>query len=647
MNASNLEIPEHLHNDIIALITYLEKQAPKNANRSKVAPADLARMEATAGFAMPSAFREFWLKGGAAYWEDEQLTCLSYCYTDYSSADNTLYRMLATSLLFSGRKSEFLEQEKRLLYACWIVGMIKEGDKRTFFVSDALGKVHIAHIDKNFSQVSDEELRTAFASILEQRDALADFMTTIQLPDEDDDDFPVSRRIVDEEEDEEEEDEEDLAKQAFLDKHQLEELTYEEVLERMGLEQLFDYWNGESGVSIMSLDNYEDEPSYFEDYSRIYYCDGDLDIDSLDIPGLYIDLLVVKGNLTVRDSVAGWGGGGVAYYVTGNTTIDKLQIDELQKTLGQESVRYLAYAWADDHEMLNRLSHRKIDAPVFLSWFYDLNCFEFAPDTLITALYEYDDLSTYKTTNAFLPWHDFASAFRTDLYYPVEKEHHDNLNLNINGIYEALKNGQPIFKEGVTKEGILLTNEGQRLLAAEDNRGAWACFKKAMEVAPGYYLAYSEGGKLLFKEKAYHQAMEVFAKGIPFTPEKLSYENTCAEQAALCAVRIGEYNQAIEWSLDVLEKNAEAYFAMRVIGEAAILTQQLDDAEAYLKKSRDISSIFSTNWLLGLVYHLQGDQKKAEESYQQAARNSGRAKPYSEYTDMSYVYGTPVTPDWL
>ncbi|TWV95100.1 hypothetical protein [Chitinophaga pinensis] len=132
MNANKLEIPEHLHNDIIALITYLEKEAPKNANRSKVSANDLARMEATAGFAMPPAFREFWLKGGSAYWEDEQLTCLSYCYTDYSSADNTLYRMLFTSLLFTGKKSELLEQEKGLLYACWIVGMIKEGDKRTF-----------------------------------------------------------------------------------------------------------------------------------------------------------------------------------------------------------------------------------------------------------------------------------------------------------------------------------------------------------------------------------------------------------------------------------------------------------------------------------------------------------------------------------
>jgi tetratricopeptide (TPR) repeat protein len=645
MNASNLEIPEHLHNDIIALITYLEKQAPKNANRSKVAPADLARMEATAGFSMPPVFREFWLKGGAAYWEDEKLTVLSYCYTDYSSADNTLYRFLYNSLLFTGKKSEFLEQEIRLLYACWIVGMIREGDKRTLFVSDALGKVHIVHIDRPFTKLGDGELRAVLASILEQRDALADFMATVKLPDEDED-VPHRRDTAEEEEDEDE-DEEDAVKQAFLEKHRLEELTYEEVLERMGLEQLFDYWDGESGVSIMSLDNYEDEPAYFEDYSRIYYCDGDLDVDSLDIEGLYIDLLVVKGNLTVRDSVAAWGGGGMAYYVTGNTTIDKLQIDELQKTLGQESVRYLAYAWADDHEMLNKLSRRKIDAPVFLSWFYDLNCFEFAPDTLITALYEYDDLSAYKTTNAFLPWHDFASAFRTDLYYPVEKEHHDNLNLNIGGIYAALKKGESIFKDGVTKEGILLTNEGQRLLAAEDVKGAWKCFKKAMEVAPGYYLAYCEGGKLLFKEKAYRQAMEVFAKGMPFKPEKLGYENTCAEQAALCAVRIGEYNQAIEWSLDVLETNADAYFAMRVIGEAAIFTQHLEDAKAYLKKSQAIKSIFSTNWLLGLVYHLEGDQKKAEEFYQQAARNSGRAKPYSEHTDMGYIYGTPVVLDWV
>ncbi|TWV95099.1 tetratricopeptide repeat protein [Chitinophaga pinensis] len=493
--------------------------------------------------------------------------------------------------------------------------------------------------------MDDEILRHALASILEQKESLADFIATIKLPDEDSDDYPNRK---DEEDENEDEDEEDAAKQAFLEKHQLEEITYEEVLERMGLDQLFDYWNGEGDVQVMSLDNYEDEPSYFEDYSRIYYCDTDLEIDGdLDISGLYIDLLVVKGNLTVHGSVTGWGGSGMAFYVTGDTTIDKLQIDDLQTTLGKESVRYLAYAWADDHELLRKTSHRKIDAPVFLCWFYDLNCFEFAPDTLITALYEYDDLSAYKTNNAFLPWHDFASAFRSDLYYPVEKEHHDNLNLNIDGIYQAMKHGQPIFKEGVTKEGILLVNEGQRLLAAEDKQGAWACFKKAMEVAPGYYLAYSEGGKLLSKEKAYRQAMEVFEKGIPFKPEKLDYENTCAEQAALSAVRIGEYDQAIEWCLDVLEKNESAYFAMRVIGEALIFKNELDDAKAYLKKSQGISSIFSTNWLLGLIHHVQGDLKKAEQYYEQAVRNSSRAKPYSEYIDMAYIYGSPVTLDWV
>ena len=659
MNANNLEVPEHLHNDIIALFTHLETQHPKNAGYSRVAPADLARMEATAGFTMPPAFREFWLSKGSVFWEDEQLSCMIPCYTEYSSADNSLYNLLRIGLLFTAGKSEFLEQEKRLLCACWMLGVIKDGDKRTYVVSDALGKVHIVHIDRHFSLVNDAVLRNALASIHGERASLADFMANVKLPDEDIADVPdsiydedediadVPDSIYDEDEDEEEEDEEDLAKRAFLQKHRLEEITYEEVLERLGLEHLFDYWNGESGVSIMSLNNYEDEPSYFEDHSRIYFCDGDLEVDGvLDVPGLYIDLLVVKGNLTVHGSAAGWGGSGVSYYVTGNTTIDCLQIDELQKTLGQESVRYLAYAWADDHEILNQLSHRKIDVPVFLSWFYDLHCFEFGQDTLITALYGYDDLSTYKTNNAFLPWHDFASAFRSDLYYPVEKEYYDNLNLNIGGIYEAMKNGQSIFKEGVTREGILLVNEGQRLSAEGDKQGAWKCFKKAMEVAPAYYLAYSEGGKCLFSGKAYSQAMEVFAKGIPYKPEKLDYENGCAEQAALCAVRIGEYDQAIEWCLDTLEKNDSAYFAMRVIGEALIFKQQTDDAKAYLKKSQAISSIFSNNWLLGLIYHLEGDQKKAAEFYRLAARNSDRAKPYSEQTDLAYIYGTPVTLDW-
>lgn len=448
-------------------------------------------------------------------------------------------------------------------------------------------------------------------------------------------------------------DQEDVnqATAAFLEKHRLQLLGYQEVRERLNVDSLFDYWDLAEDDAHESCsyyrEEYEREREYFEQYHRIYYCEGDLEIDGdLEIPDAYFDLLVVNGNMNIRGKIRSSYGEATHYYVTGDTTADYLDLGLFQKTCGKESCRYMVLAWGQDDEVVHTMPDRKVDAPFFFSWFYDLYCFEFAPHTLISALYNSDELSAYKTTNALLEWHDYAYAFRPEFYGPVRESYHDNMDIYTDKICEALKNNQPVLMDGVTAAGIQLTRQGIRLKNEGDLAGAYQCFKEAINVSPSYYWAYFYAGKCLWQQQAFAQAMARYAAGIPFTPEKIAYESACIEQAALSAIRTGEYTKAIEWAEMALQKNAASHFALRVLGEAYLYMNRLDEAKSSLEKSSELSGIFTTSWLLGLVYHLQGDHKKADKYYRFARDKNARAQPYTEQTNLTYFYGESTVVNW-
>ncbi|SDF51381.1 hypothetical protein [Chitinophaga filiformis] len=58
--------------------------------------------------------------------------------------------------------------------------------------------------------------------------------------------------------------------------------------------------------------------------------------------------------------------------MTGNTTVDYIGLSDFQKTVGKETIRYVASAWAEDDEVVRIMSYREINAPYFFSWHYDL-----------------------------------------------------------------------------------------------------------------------------------------------------------------------------------------------------------------------------------------------------------------------------------
>ena len=634
----------YLYQDILAMAAHIEEQWPGAAEIQAVSTANIEAMAIDAGFDMPESFKPFWLKKGYFYFDKDDFTCVIYAYNTEAPAANSFYGILSFFLNLFRRDSLLVESERDYFSQCfWQQGLIIDGDESWFFISDPLGRQYCIHFSEHFRSISEEALAQALTPVMKVKEWLEPFIAIKEeralLPKEEKEDAGPE---------EENDDNEEQETQAFLQKHQLQELSYGEVLARLGVDTLFDYWDDNSGEDLdYSITEFESEEAYFEENSRIYYCDGDLEIDGkLEIPHRYFDLLVVRGNMTVRGKVYSLDGSGTPYYVGGNATIDYLQLGYFQKTCGEERVRYVASAWASDDESVCALPYRKINAPFFFSWFYDLNCFEFAPQTLITALYNEDRLSAYETDNALLAWHDYAYAFRSEFYAPITEAYHDFLGIHISNVYEALKNNQPILLDGVTAEGIKLNREGLRLKKEEDIPGAYLRFKAAISASPNYYLAYYNAGNCLFGQKAFSQAMTTFSQGIPYTPDKVKYEYACMEQAALSAVRIGEYGKAIEWAEMILQKDESANFALRIIGEALIFQKRLDEARSYLEKSTNIKSAFTNNWLLGLIYYLEGDETKADVFYQTAKQKNDLAKPYAQHTDLTYFYGEPVTVDW-
>ncbi|WP_343670958.1 WGR domain-containing protein [Chitinophaga sp.] len=607
--------PKELYNDLIAVARILEAQFPDKVEITPVTADHIKEMEAAVGFPMDEEFQAYWLEKGSFFFDKDDFVCAIYAFDENGQNANNLYGFLSVYCHIHSCHFDALDDERDFLSQRTIVlGLIISGDEKWVLVNNPVG-IYLIYFEKEFQHYSEEEFMELLAPVLEAK-AGATYTVTEKV-------------VVESSEDALEEVSEETSAEASEEANEygFKELPYREVLDLLDVDQLFDNWDGQYG--------YDTEEEYFEDYGDIYVYEGDLQVNkNLDGAG---SLLVVIGNLTVAGKLD------VPYYVTGNTTADYLILNTLQYTAGTETIRYMAVAWGQDDEMVHKMPFRKINAPYFFSWFYDLDCFEFGPDTVITALYDQDSLDYYKTNNVFLAWHNYALAFRPELCYVVEAAHYDMLGINLSAFYEALKNNQSVWKDGVTPEGIQLTEQGMILRGQQEKPEAYHRFKAAIAAAPGYYLPYFKAGECLFGERAYEQALVYFKKGIPLSPEKLLYDYGCIAQAALCEVRLGNYDAAIELAKTGRESD---YFLRRVWGEALILQGKLDEAIVLLEKSVEVRSVFSNSWLLGLAYYLKGNKQEAIKNYDTASYYSKKAQPYEQHTTLHYFYGDNVRVNW-
>lgn len=606
--------PKELYDDILAVARMLEAQFPDKVEITPVTAEHIQAMEAAVGFPMDEEFQAYWLEKGSFFFDKDDFVCAVYAYDQNGPNANHLYGFLSVYCHIHGCHFDALDRESDFLsQGTMVLGLIISGDEKWVLVNNHVG-VYQIYFEKEFQHYSEEEFMSLLGPVLEAR-ATAD--------------YKVTERVVTADEEEEDAIEEDDDNSAEEEESLYKEMEYSEVLELLDVDQLFDDWDEDT------VYGYDMEEDYFEETGKIYVHEGDLHLSkNLNCPG---GMLVVVGNLTVEGVVEG------CYYVTGDTTIDYLSLSSLQHTVGTETVRYMAVAWAEDDEALHKMRFRKINAPHFVSWFYDLECFDIGPDTVITALYSHDTLDFYKTKNTFLPWHNYALAFRSEYCYTAEAAHYDVLELNTRELYKAMKRGKPIWKDGVTEEGIRLVEEGMNVTGTEAKLESYHLYKQAIEVAPGYYLGYFRAGELLFDEQAYAQASEYFKKGIPLSSDRLAYDYGCIGWAAMCEIRLGNYGEAVR--IAKLARDTD-YFPLRVLGEALMLQGKMEEAKVALGKSVNGRSIFSNHWLLGLIYHLQGDSKKAKEEYNLASYYNKKARPYEEQQSLHYFYGENVTLDW-
>ncbi|SFM86827.1 WGR domain-containing protein, predicted DNA-binding domain in MolR [Chitinophaga sp. YR627] len=622
--AEKLVIPVELYENLLAVADYVEQNYPDvKPEITPVNEDNISAMEDCIDFEMPSDYVDYWLEKGNFSFVKGPFICDVYAFTDEFEQANNLYN---TFKFFEGHyklQFDLLEREKDYFMQCfWVLGQVGDDDETRVYVGDPSGHVHMIHFSKGFGHTDKEGFEAAMAEIMRIRPQFS--MMIVKSAGLFDIETPSSAPAA-----------ETQVSKALQDGFR--KVSYDEVLQLLGVDQLFDFWDDEDNSYSY---NYESEREYFEENIEekgFLYHDGDLHLDRELSTGGFI---IVRGDLNIQGELPS------EYYVTGNTTADYLALGYLQKTLGKETIRYVALATAEDHEVLRTLPHRELDVPYFFSWFFDLNSFTFPPETVITALYNYDDLITYQTDALLLAWHEYAYVFRPEFCYQIEESWHDSMDINYTAIYEAVKAGKHPFLDGVTAEGIRLVKKGAALKEENDLIGAYQAYKEAISKSPGYYPAYSAAGKLLYSKKAYGQAMQLYAKGIPLTPEHVLYEFECLQKGGISAIRMGAYDQAIEWAQIGIARKKDTHFYLRIIAEALIYMGELEEAKTYLERSIDIEGFFSNYWLLGLVFFLQGDTETADTWYQQALSANDKARPYTEHKDLSYIFGEPVTVDW-
>ncbi len=330
--------PTHLFNDLLALAANL-KENPNGGEMEivKVSKENVQEMETAAGFAMPKDFVSFCMKNGSLFYSKDDFIAATYCYNKDGVNGNNLYGFLSFYQMYKGRSFAIIEEERAYLQPCWwVLGMIIHGEKQWLFVTNPVFEMRIIHFPGDLRNLSEAEFNEALQPVLNQsaRGILKDFMMTavyqtavenIQkmaaLQDNSGSDS-TDEEAENEEENERRKEEET---QNFLDKYNIQSLSYEEVLEKLKVAELFDYWDGDEHHGIG--EDYESERDYFEN-SQIYYCEGDRILDGdLNIPNVYNMLFVVDGNLTVNGRISDT----ASYYVTGNTTADYLGLGEFQK----------------------------------------------------------------------------------------------------------------------------------------------------------------------------------------------------------------------------------------------------------------------------------------------------------------------------
>ncbi|MBX2871272.1 MAG: hypothetical protein KTR30_04210 [Saprospiraceae bacterium] len=607
----------------------------------EVSEADIQALEDELYFEIPFELKSFYReKGSFYYWarglkqEDTNVVISADLFKvdlDYNFHQFPLYDFLSSCIGDVEALGPNFLKEKDYLNSCFAVyASIDEEFEGVrfmeYFYFDALGN----YGSLRFENVERHNLAGLINELVTRKEDFRSFMSTRQAK-------------VNQEENAEKEEEaaEERRKREYLEQHQLRAVTYQEVLDLLDTEELFGYHDpygeGDEGEWVDEI--------YAEDGINIFYADDDVEIDGdFDIPEVWggeMVLIVVDGDLSVNGKMR------YSYFVTGDASFDFLWMNGRQRCLGEEQVKYLQLETAEDHEATYISKPRKVSAPYFFSWFYDLSAYEFSPETCVYGMYSWYEQRYFSTDNPYYIWQEPSFMLQPELVWTLNNSDSDEFLVNVDEVYQYLRQGKDIFIDGFDPRCLPYFRKGKALLREEAYESAFLHFKKVIELSPNFYLAYSNAALCLRKASAYAQALVYDKKGMELLPAKLTFPAyACAEGAGLSALILEDYDEANRIADRIIERSDQNYFGLRLKAEAALAKGELATAKSLLLKSVDLESAFTNHWLLGLIYFQEQDTAKAEAHFRMAQRNNAKAQPYSEHQNLSYFYGTNQEVDW-
>ncbi len=609
-------------------------------NYRAVSEKDIQALEDELLFEIPMELKNFYReKGSFYYWarglkeEDTNLVISADLFKldlDYNLHQFPLHDFLSSCIRDAEALGPNFLKEKYYLNSCFAVyASIDEEIEGVrfmeYFYFDALGD----YGSLRFENSEGQNLSDLINALVAKKGKYEDFMITRQAKL---DQAEYAER--------EEETAEEGRRLAYLEKFQLKTVTYQEALHKLEVEQLFGYHDSYGDDDEEWLDEV-----YTEGGVDIFYAEGDVVIDGdFDIPevrGGELVLIVVKGSLQVNGKMF------YSYYVTEDARFDFLRMNGRQLCLGEEKVRCLQLAAAEDHEASLISKPRKVSAPYFFSWFYDLSAYEYSPETCVYGLYSWYEQRYYSTKNPYYLWQEPSFMPKPDLVWNLSTGSSDEFIINIDKVYQYLREGKDIFIDGFNKSCLPYYRKGKALLLDEEYESAFLHFKKVIELSPNFYLAYSNAALCLRKAKAYSQAFVYDKRGMELLPAKVTFPSyACAEGAGLSALILGNYEEALVIADRILARSNQNYYGFRLKAEALLAKGKSAAAKSLLLQSIALESAFTNHWLLGLIYYQEQDRTKAEEHFRIAKRNNAKAQPYSAYQSLSYFYGTNHTVDW-
>ncbi|MCL5035602.1 MAG: tetratricopeptide repeat protein [Chloroflexi bacterium] len=302
---------------------------------------------------------------------------------------------------------------------------------------------------------------------------------------------------------------------------------------------------------------------------------------------------------------------GIAYGILGNICFDNYRFKEAEKAY-RKAIEYSPDELAPYSSLaLTMLEFKRYDEAGDII----LHCLEKHPDndeayaTLASIYYEQRKLAlaqeaagkALKLNSRAAGAHIILAEICGDRYKYDEAIRH----------YLAARQSDPEF------EMEMHAGLGTVLLKKKDFDSSEAAFKKALELYPQYYCAWTQLGDLYTKKRKYDDARAVLEKAMKIDPD---YEDAYYYMGNLAAAK-GDIDSAESYYKKALKINPDNFEDIYTgLSTVSLLKRKPDEAQGWIKKALDMNPE-SANALVvrGMIYNKLGNKVGAQTDFERAA----------------------------